>query len=96
MSYYEPLPDEKQKNENIRCIIWAVCITFGWLCALSYGLAFLSWTQPTAEDIYVRRRMDTEIEVLQNQVEDLYQWRTGYENHTHIYSTGKPKKEVSK
>ncbi len=88
MSYYES-HEYVAKQETIKCAMWASVVVFGVLALLIHGIAFLSWTAPTTAEIYRNKRM-------QNQIEDLYQWRTGivvdgdrkkieYENHTHRY-----------
>lgn len=89
MSYYENVRDEEAKQDTIKCVIWSIVITIGMLALTAHGIAFLSWTEPTMEEYYARRRM-------QNQIEDLYQWRTGmvieYEKHTHGFWGGRIKK----
>lgn len=77
-----------EMKENINTIAWASCFVIGMLCVLVYGIAWFGHVEVTNEDIYNRRHMAKEIK-------DLSLWKekfdTEYLNHTHIYSTGKPR-----
>lgn len=80
------LTEEQDKRETIHCIIWASVVVFVMLAFLLHGLAFLSWTEPTMEEIYARRMMDNSIKTL----------RQDFENHRHHFWTGKIKQEMAK
>lgn len=81
MSYYENVRDEEAKQDTIKCVIWSIVITIGMLALTAHGIAFLSWTEPTMEEYYARRRMENRIAELENK----------YKNHTHRLWSGKIK-----
>lgn len=82
MSYYEGTGKEQEgKIELIKTCVQAFAFVSFWICAMVYGLAWLSSVTVTADDIYARRDMDTRIKILENRT---------YE-HTHRYYDGKIK-----
>lgn len=98
-SPHEPLTEKQDKRCTIHCIVWAIVVVIGILALLLHGMAFLSWTEPTMEEVYRNKRMGEEIEVLKNQTEQLYEvfqkLENNYENHTHKFWTGKVKQAKS-
>lgn len=82
------LTEEQAKRETIHCIVWASIVVFGMLALTAHGLAFLSWTEPTMEDAYARKRLEQRQQSLYDiQIIILDEFK----NHTHRYHDGKIK-----
>lgn len=80
-SPHEPLSEEADKRETTICIVYASVVVFGMLALLLHGIAFLSWTEPTMEEIYRNKRMDNSIKTL----------KKDFETHKHKFWSGKVK-----
>lgn len=77
---------EKQRQETLKCAIWAICALGLWLVVLIGTITWFTRVDITADDIHSRRRMTEEIAVLRNEVNGLY----FMSYHQHNYSTGLP------
>lgn len=104
MNWLHEILRDKECRGNIWCFIGAIIITVGGLCVLVYGLAWTSSVTVTAEDVYQRRHMAEDIEILQNEIlhygeliESIESYDVPrFENHTHKFRSGKVKQETVK
>ena len=62
MSYHES-PIEKQ---DYKCFVGAFVLVIGSICAMLFGLAWLSTAEKISADVYRARRLENRIEVLEN------------------------------